>query len=80
MAKTKYILNSYFRVICDCELFAVKLKKNDVLCFNAMGWNIIGARNNWYYSGELKQVSIDVLVPLKKNELGHLLMREVDTR
>ena len=80
MAKTKYTLNSYFRVLCDCELFAVKLKKNDVLFFNSMGWKIIGERDNWYYSGELKQVSTDVLVPLKKNELRNLLMREVNTR
>ena len=80
MAKTKYTLNSYFRLLYDCTLFAVKLKKNDVLCFNSMGWKIIGARSNWYFTGELKQVSIDVLVPLKKNELRNLLMREVDTR
>ena len=62
------------------SFFAVKIKKNDLLCFNSMGWKIIDERRNWYYSGSLKGVSTDVLVPLKKNELRNLLIIEVDLR
>ena len=80
MAKTKYTLNNYFRVLCDCTLFAIKLKKNDVLCFNSMGWKIANGTCNWYFNGDLKEVSTDVLVSLKKNELRDLSMIEVDTR
>ena len=80
MDKTKYTLNNYFRVLCDCTLFAIKLKKNDVLCFNSMGWKRANGTYYRYFTEDLKHVLIDVIVPLKKNELRDLLMMEVDTR
>lgn len=80
MAKTKYTLNSYFRVLYNCELFAVNVRKNDLLCFNSMGWKIVNLGQCYYYAGDISEVSTDVLVPIKRNELRDLVIIEVDTR